>query len=60
MMYGYYPERLPATEDAAKQRRGVRLEIGGMMRYVVMSPCPLPLSPDSPAAPSVISVLFAI
>lgn len=32
MMYGYFPERLPATADAAQQRRGVRLEIGGMMR----------------------------
>lgn len=33
MMYGYYPERLPVTREAAEKRRGVRIEMGGMMRY---------------------------
>ena len=37
MMYGYYPERLPVTKEAAEKRKGVRVEIGGMMRYT--SPC---------------------
>ena len=34
MMYGYYPERLPVTREAAEKRKGVRVEIGGMMRYI--------------------------
>ncbi|DBA71299.1 TPA: hypothetical protein ACH3X2_011114 [Trebouxia sp. C0005] len=32
MMYGYYPERLPPTQGEADKRRGVRIEMGGMMR----------------------------
>lgn len=32
MMYGYYPERLPMTREAAEARKGVRIEMGGMMR----------------------------
>jgi len=32
MMYGFYPERLPSTQEAAEKRRGVRIEMGGMMR----------------------------
>lgn len=32
MMYGYYPERLPPTQGEADKRRGVRVEMGGMMR----------------------------
>ena len=32
MMYGYYPEQLPATKEAAEKRRGVRIEYGGMMK----------------------------
>ncbi|KAL3140660.1 hypothetical protein ABBQ32_005226 [Trebouxia sp. C0010 RCD-2024] len=32
MMYGYYPERLPPTREAAEKRKGVRVEIGGMLR----------------------------
>ena len=33
MMYGYYPKRLPVTREAAEKRKGVRVEMGGMMRY---------------------------
>lgn len=32
MMYGYYPERLPTNREAAEKRKGVRIEMGGMMR----------------------------
>ena len=41
MMYGYYPERLPLTREAAEKRKGVRLEIGGMMRYTTAAKHPL-------------------
>lgn len=32
MMYGFYPLRLPSTNEQAKIRKGVRMEMGGMMR----------------------------
>ncbi len=37
MMYGYYPERLPPTQGEADRRRGVRIEMGGMMRCALVS-----------------------
>ena len=58
MMYGYFPERLPATVADAEKRRGVRLEIGGMMRSVADTACgpvclqPTPcMSDGAPLAP---------